>query len=111
MGRRNHPHSQRKVCIEMPVDLIVETELAPESGPGPAFLARDMATEAAASVADPGPLGLAAFALTTFCLSMINAGLVSKATEPIVFGLALAYGGTAQLLAGMWEFRKGNTFG
>ena len=62
-------------------------------------------------VANPGPLGLAAFALTTFVLSMFNAGLVSSAGEPIVFGLALAYGGLAQLLAGMWEFRTGNTFG
>jgi uncharacterized protein len=63
------------------------------------------------SVADPGPLGLAAFALTTFVLSMVNSGLVSDKTEPIVFGLAFAYGGLAQLLAGMWEFRTGNTFG
>jgi succinate-acetate transporter protein len=65
----------------------------------------------AVTIADPGPLGLAAFALTTFVLSMINAGLVDKTAEPVVLGLALAYGGTAQLLAGMWEFRKGNTFG
>jgi len=65
----------------------------------------------ASSVADPGPLGLAAFALTTFVLSMVNTGLVSDSAEPIVFGLALAYGGLAQLLAGMWEFRTGNTFG
>jgi succinate-acetate transporter protein len=42
---------------------------------------------------------------------MFNAGLVSEAGEPIVLGLALAYGGLAQLLAGMWEFRTGNTFG
>ena len=63
------------------------------------------------TIADPAPLGLAAFALTTFVLSMFNAGLVGKQGEPIVLGLALAYGGTAQLLAGMWEFRKGNTFG
>jgi len=61
--------------------------------------------------ADPGPLGLAAFALTTFVLSMFNAGLMGEKGEPIVFGLALAYGGFAQLLAGMWEFRTGNTFG
>jgi succinate-acetate transporter protein len=61
--------------------------------------------------ADPGPLGLGAFALTTFVLSMFNAGLVSKAGEPVVLGLALAYGGIAQVLAGMWEFRTGNTFG
>jgi uncharacterized protein len=62
-------------------------------------------------IADPGPLGLAAFALTTFVLSMFNAHLVGSGGEPIVFGLALAYGGLAQLLAGMWEFRTGNTFG
>ncbi|HVO52825.1 MAG TPA: acetate uptake transporter [Solirubrobacterales bacterium] len=61
--------------------------------------------------ADPGPLGLAGFALTTFVLSMFNAGLVNKASEPVVLGVALAYGGIAQLLAGMWEFRTGNTFG
>jgi succinate-acetate transporter protein len=61
-------------------------------------------------LADPGPLGLAAFALTTFVLSMFNSGLVGSGGEPIVFGLALAYGGLAQLLAGMWEFRTGNTF-
>jgi succinate-acetate transporter protein len=61
--------------------------------------------------ADPGPLGLGAFALTTFVLSMFNAGLVSHAGEPVVLGVALAYGGIAQVLAGMWEFRTGNTFG
>jgi succinate-acetate transporter protein len=63
------------------------------------------------SVADPGPLGLAAFALTTFVLSMFNSGLMSDKGEPIVLCLAFAYGGLAQLLAGMWEFRAGNTFG
>jgi len=62
-------------------------------------------------LADPGPLGLAAFALTTFVLSFFNAGLVSDKAEPIVFGLTFAYGGLAQFLAGMWEFRTGNTFG
>jgi len=54
---------------------------------------------------------LAGFALTTFVLSMFNAKLVSSGGEPVVLGLALAYGGIAQLLAGMWEFRTGNTFG
>ncbi len=63
------------------------------------------------SPADPGPLGLAAFALTTFVLSMFNADLVNRAGEPVVLGLALGYGGIAQILAGMWEFRTGNTFG
>jgi uncharacterized protein len=61
--------------------------------------------------ADPGPLGLAAFATTTFALSMINADLVSAGALPMVAALALAYGGIAQLVAGIWEFRTGNTFG
>jgi uncharacterized protein len=61
--------------------------------------------------ADPGPLGLAGFAATTFCLSMINANLVNATAIPIVLTLALAYGGIAQLIAGIWEFRTGNTFG
>lgn len=62
-------------------------------------------------IADPGPLGLAAFAMTTFVLSCVNAGLVAKGVEGAVLPLALFYGGTVQLLAGMWEFRKANTFG
>jgi succinate-acetate transporter protein len=68
-----------------------------ESSPKPGF-----------TLADPGPLGLAAFALTTFVLSFANAGIL--AAEPVVFGLALMYGGFAQILAGMWEFARGNTF-
>jgi uncharacterized protein len=78
---------------------------------GPTPAAPPPADVVAGSIADPAPLGLAGFALTTFVLSMFNAGLVNKAGEPVVFGLALAYGGGAQFLAGMWEFRKGNTFG
>ncbi|HSN06838.1 MAG TPA: acetate uptake transporter [Candidatus Angelobacter sp.] len=65
----------------------------------------------AASIADPGPLGLAAFALTTFVLSTFNAGILPKTVEAVVLPLALFYGGFAQMLAGMWEFKKGNTFG
>jgi uncharacterized protein len=67
--------------------------------------------------ADPGPLGLAAFAGTTFMLSLINAGLVGThrlpggGLLPMVAALALAYGGIAQFTAGIWEFRTGNTFG
>lgn len=61
--------------------------------------------------ADPGPLGLGAFALTTFMLSMYNAHLVTQLGLKTVIAVALAYGGLAQLLAGMWEFRTGNTFG
>jgi uncharacterized protein len=67
--------------------------------------------------ADPGPLGLAGFAGTTFVLSLINTGLVGTHAVPgggllpMVAALAIAYGGIAQLLAGIWEFRTGNTFG
>jgi hypothetical protein len=61
--------------------------------------------------ADPGPLGLGAFAMTTFVLSMFNSNLVDGRGIPVVLGLALIYGGVVQLLAGMWEFRTGNTFG
>ncbi len=67
--------------------------------------------------ADPGPLGLAAFAGTTFMLSLVNSGLVGTQKVPgggllpMVAALALAYGGIAQFAAGLWEFRTGNTFG
>ena len=61
-------------------------------------------------IADPGPLGLAGFALTTFVLSVFNAGMIHTGSG-VVLGLALAYGGIAQFAAGMWEFIKGNTFG
>ena len=61
--------------------------------------------------ANPAPLGLAGFGITTLVLSLVNANLVGKGAEPVVLGLAFAYGGLAQLLAGMWEFRTGNTFG
>ncbi|MCI3277307.1 acetate uptake transporter [Streptomyces cylindrosporus] len=64
------------------------------------------------NIADPGPLGLAAFAATTFVLSTFNADLITdKKLVAVVLPLALFYGGLAQLLAGMWEFRKANTFG
>lgn len=63
------------------------------------------------TIADPGPLGLAGFAMTTFVLSFFNAGILDEGALPVVLGLAVAYGGLAQLLAGMWEFRTGNTFG
>jgi hypothetical protein len=71
------------------------------TGPGPA----------AAAIADPAPLGLGAFAMTTMVLSVFNANLLDAKLQGVVLPLALAYGGLGQLLAGMWEFRKGNTFG
>ncbi|MGD0473756.1 MAG: acetate uptake transporter [Candidatus Velthaea sp.] len=63
------------------------------------------------SVADPAPLGLAAFALTTFVLSCCNAGLIGKGGDFVVLGVALAYGGAAQFAAGMWEYKRNNVFG
>src|SRR5436189_236887 len=58
--------------------------------------------------ADPAPLGLGAFALTTFILSGHNATFIP---DLIWVGPALFYGGLVQLLAGMWEFRNRNVFG
>lgn len=78
---------------------------------GTVAISRELASEQVRMIADPAPLGLAAFALTTFLLSLVNAGVMPKDTEPVVLGVALAFGGIAQLLAGMWEFRKGNVFG
>jgi hypothetical protein len=63
--------------------------------------------------ANPAPLGLSGFGLTTLVLSFVNANIVGggPGSFPIVLGMALAFGGVCQLLAGMWEFRTGNTFG
>jgi succinate-acetate transporter protein len=60
-------------------------------------------------IADPAPLGLAGFAMTTMALSLWNANIYPAAVSAAL-ALALAYGGGAQLLAGMWEFKRGNTF-
>ena len=68
-------------------------------------------TAPATGIADPAPLGLAAFAATTFLLSAANAGWMTKATGDAWLGYAFAYGGFGQLLAGMWEFRNRNVFG
>jgi succinate-acetate transporter protein len=74
-------------------------------------LAAARAPMAEAAIADPAPLGLGAFALTVMVLSVVNAGIVPVTLLPTVLGLALFYGGAGLLLAGMWEFRRGNTFG
>jgi uncharacterized protein len=60
--------------------------------------------------ADPAPLGLAAFAMTTFALSLSNANIWGPAAASAL-ALALVYGGGVQVLAGMWEFTRKNTFG
>jgi uncharacterized protein len=73
---------------------------APAANPAPV---------AAPLIADPAPLGLAGFAMTTMALSLWNANIYPAAVGSAL-ALALAYGGGVQLLAGMWEFRRGNTF-
>src|SRR6185312_7148350 len=70
-----------------------------------------VSNESPVKLANPGPLGLAAFGLTTILLSLVNAGLLPADSVAIVVPLAFAYGGLAQLIAGILEFRTGNTFG
>jgi succinate-acetate transporter protein len=61
-------------------------------------------------IAEPAALGLAGFGLSTMVLSFINVGIMPTADLPVALGLALAYGGIVQLLAGMWAFIKNDTF-
>ena len=69
------------------------------------------ATPAANPAANPAALGLVGFGLTTVLLSLINAGVLPAGGEGVVIPLALAYGGFIQIVAGLFEFRVGNTFG
>ena len=78
----------------------VTQEPAPMAAPG--FRGRNRGS---------GTARIGRIAGTTFFLSMVNSGILPKGIEPGVLGLAFFYGGLAQLLAGMWEFTKGNTFG
>jgi uncharacterized protein len=64
----------------------------------------------ASLIADPAPLGLAGFGFTTLLLSLVNSQILPKDVEVLVLSLALPFGGLAQLLAGMWAFKRGNTF-
>jgi uncharacterized protein len=68
-------------------------------------------TAAGVAWGNSAPLALAGFATTTFMLSMVNAHLVDFGVLPVVFGVALAFGGLAQLIAGVIQLRMGNTFG
>jgi uncharacterized protein len=64
----------------------------------------------AVQIGDPAPLGLATLGLTLLIFSMFNTGLLASSGRPIVLGMAVA-GGVVQVLAGMWEVRRGNSFG
>ena len=66
---------------------------------------------ARAPFANPGPLGLYGFAATTLILSLFNVGANNIVIPNAIVGMAIFYGGLAQLIAGMWEFACGNTFG
>ncbi len=73
-----------------------------------------MSDTASTPIANPAPLGLAGFGLTTLLLSTINAGLLAgdgPSLIAVVVPLAFAYGGLAQIIAGVLEFKNGNTFG
>ncbi|WP_327357262.1 acetate uptake transporter [Streptomyces sp. NBC_01304] len=92
--------------LEAPSSCAAARAEAPAAAPAPAVVAAP-----APKLGNPGPLGLAAFATTTFVLSMFNSGLISNAAlSAVVLPLALFYGGLAQFVAGLFEFRRGNTF-
>ena len=71
----------------------------------------DSTAAATAPAANPAALGLVGFGMTTLLLSSINAGLLPAGGEGVVIPMALAYGGLIQLIAGLLEFKLGNTFG
>ena len=80
-------------------------EVTPSNGVAPE------AAEKSLTWGNSGPLALSGFAVTTFMLSMVNANWINSGVEPVVFGVALMFGGLAQLIAGIIQFRTGNTFG
>ena len=77
----------------------------------PVATERPVAKEGALAWGNTAPLALAAFAVTTFMLSMINAKFINAGVKPVVFGVALMFGGLAQFVAGILQFRIGKTFG
>ncbi|CAG8960065.1 hypothetical protein HYFRA_00010543 [Hymenoscyphus fraxineus] len=75
------------------------------------YLEPGLYTPKKTKLGNPAPLGLSAFALTTFVLSLINLQTRGVTTQNLVVAVAFGYGGLVQLLAGMWEIAAGNTFG
>jgi succinate-acetate transporter protein len=63
------------------------------------------------AIANPAPLGLFAFGITTLLLNLVNSELVERDMTSLVLGYGMFYGGLAQFAAAMWEFKKNNTFG
>ncbi|PIE62375.1 MAG: hypothetical protein CSA25_05475 [Desulfobacter postgatei] len=61
------------------------------------------------TLANPGPLGLMGFGMTTVLLNIHNAGFFGISS--MILAMGIFYGGVAQIIAGILEFKKGNTFG
>ena len=70
-----------------------------------------MSSDSQSALANPAPLGLIGFGLTTVILSLINANLLPAAGVNVVIPLAITFGGLIQIIAGILEFKTGNTFG
>ncbi len=68
-------------------------------------------TSAKPIVANPAPLGLMGFGMTTVLLNLLNAGVLQNSGLVMIIAMGIFYGGMAQLLAGIMEFKNGNTFG
>lgn len=68
-------------------------------------------TAPSSSLANPAPLGLMGFGMTTVLLNLHNANLLAASSLGMIFAMGICYGGVAQIVAGIMEFRKGNTFG
>lgn len=62
-------------------------------------------------LANPAPLGLMGFRMTTVLLNLSNAGLIYTSSMGVVFSMGIFYGGLAKIFAGMWEMKRNNTFG
>lgn len=75
------------------------------------ILEREAQRPQAPSLANPGALGLAGFAFTTFMLNLVNAGIVPQQSLGMVLPMGVFFGGMAQFTAGMWDIRRGDTFG
>ncbi len=68
-----------------------------------------MSDELVTKLANPAPLGLLGFGMTTVLLNLVNAGVFPLDT--MILAMGIAYGGLAQIIVGIMEYRKGNTFG
>ncbi len=89
----------------------IDHDSRPAAASAPAPAPAVPATATGVVWGNSAPLALAGFATTTFMLSMINANVVNFGTLPVVFGVAFAFGGLTQLIAGVIQLRMGNTFG